>query len=398
MASEYLKLSDNKNNRSYYVATQNSVCLGPNCRSSNNCVSIGSFCISDRDSLAIGSSCNASYYGLAIGSNNIAKNKEHDYSGYGVAIGYNCTTISGVSIGHDNVEKTGYSVAIGSNCKVGVTSIAIGQIAEANHGYFCIAIGCLANAWGTDSEKIGAIAIGYNAKAGGLNEIAIGTNTNTFGWYSTSLGYNAATSEFNCIQLGSLSELSKLSCRVALSMGSDARDKADILPVSTALDFVNTLKPVTYVFNHRNKYFNYITEIDEQGNEIQKLSDEDQEAYSKYGICQYDKEAHAQGTKKDERRRIGFLAQDLQESIQACYGTDNYADIVSDNFHDYNKTTRDAIPDYIENQLSVNYTGLIPFLTRAIQEVSAQNTKLKETIKSLINQNKTNDELLALLN
>ena len=108
------------------------------------------------------------------------------------------------------------------------------------------------------------------------------------------------------------------------------------------------------------------------------LSDEDREKKAKYGLCAYDKEAHAKGTKKGSRIRIGVLAQDLQVALQEVYGDSSYANLVNDNLFDYDP---DTIPEDVESQLAVNYEGLIPFLVKAVQELAARVETLEGGVR-----------------
>ena len=94
--------------------------------------------------------------------------------------------------------------------------------------------------------------------------------------------------------------------------------------------------------------------------------------YKKYGLCHYDTEKYLLGTKKGTRRRIGLIAQDVQEALKEVYGTDNYADIVNDNFYDLVKK-----PDDVENQLTIAYQNIIPFLIGAIKELQTEIDQLK---------------------
>lgn len=162
------------------------------------------------------------------------------------------------------------------------------------------------------------------------------------------------------MQLGG--SVSALRCDVALSVTSDERDKTDIKDINNALDFITKLKPITFVNNERKLY---ISEEDKKS-----------ETYRKYGMCEYDREAHARGTKKGSRRRVGLLAQETQQVLKDIYGTDNYANIVNDNFYDLEER-----PEDVENKLTLAYANLVPFLISAIKEQQAQIEELKNKLK-----------------
>jgi hypothetical protein len=163
------------------------------------------------------------------------------------------------------------------------------------------------------------------------------------------------------MRLGSNS-LSSLKCAVALTVSSDERDKADItdIPDDKALEFVKSLNPIQYVRNPRTEY------------EYEQSS----EKKRKYGLGDYDKEAHARGDKKGTRKRVGFSAQQIEQLIKDIFDTDNYADIVYDNFYDLTEKPQDA-----ESQKTVAYEKLIPFLVAAIKEQQKQIDELRQSIE-----------------
>lgn len=53
--------------------------------------------------------------------------------------------------------------------------------------------------------------------------------------------------------------------------------------------------------------------------------------------------------------------------MQSVYGTDNYANIVNDNFHDLTEK-----PSDVENKYTLAYANLVPFLIGAIKELNAK--------------------------
>ena len=163
------------------------------------------------------------------------------------------------------------------------------------------------------------------------------------------------------MQLGA-SALSTLRCKVNLTVTSDKRDKTDIEGITDALAFSERLNPVTFVSNERE---NYISDEDKKG-----------ETFRTYGMCEYDRIAHAAGTKKGERRRCGLLAQEVIAAMQEVYDTDNYANIVNDNFHDLAEK-----PSDVENKYTLAYANLVPFLIGAIKELSAKIKELEGQTK-----------------
>lgn len=276
------------------------------------------------------------------------------------------TGTGSTALGYSANASDSFSVALGGFAKAAGCSTALGYSATAS-GSDSTALGHLSNAYRSSSTSVG-----YSAKAIGDYSTALGGSTNASGNYSTALGYGAYTYTANNIQLGNPSSLESITARVNIAVGSDERDKTDITPIKDgAVEFLNKIKAIQYVFNHREMY---IAPEDE-------LSEEDKNNKHKYGMCTYDKEAHARGDKKGERLRVGVSAQETQAALEAVYGSADYANIVNDNFHDYDKST---IPDGVENQLTVNYTGFIPFLIKAVQELSGRIEELERGMEGLV--------------
>jgi hypothetical protein len=93
--------------------------------------------------------------------------------------------------------------------------------------------------------------------------------------------------------------------------------------------------------------------------------------WSKYEIIRYwDKDAHAAGEKKGQRRRVGIKAQQVQQLLIDLYGTDNYADVVYDKFRDRKQT--EDMPEWVQDFLLVKYDSFIPFLIKAAQELDTE--------------------------
>ena len=242
-----------------------------------------------------------------------------------------------------------YSTALGYNSTAsGLASIALGTSSTAS-GAYSTALGREANA-----ANVSTTALGATANASSAYATALGNNSTASGSYSTALGYGATISStsISTMQLGH-NNLSALRCAVNLTVTSDKRDKTDIEGITDALAFLERLNPVTFVSNDR---VDYISDEDKKG-----------ETFRTYGMCDYDRMAHAAGTKKGERRRCGLLAQEVVEAMQSVYGTDNYADVVNDNFHDLAQK-----PSDVENKYTLAYANLVPFLVGAIKELNAK--------------------------
>ena len=76
------------------------------------------------------------------------------------------------------------------------------------------------------------------------------------------------------------------------------------------------------------------------------------------------------GTRKDKHLTLGFIAQDVEETLEEFgYATDDYDRLFLNEKNPYKMRLR--MPE------------IIPVLTKAIQELSAKNKKLKERLTEL---------------
>lgn len=338
-----------------------------------------SYNIINSDSICLGN--NVSYPGwhtTAVGGNaSVVGN-------CATAVGYNASALGYDSAAFGYNSRTGQnsslSTAVGFEAYAyGNGCISIGGRSLSSSNY-AISIGCNSTAYedyaialgsNASSGKQYSITLGYNAYLYAHNATALGARTCVFGNYSTALGYNAAVASEspNTIQLGS-STTSKICGYVSFSTNSDERDKADITDIKdSAVDFLNKIHAIRYFRNQRELY------IDEEN-----LSKEEKARKATFGLCAYDREAHAKGTKKGSRARVGVRAQEVLKALEETYGDSGYGNLVDDNFFDLNP---EDIPEGVENQLTVNYTGFIPFLIKAVQELSQQINEKSAVIEDL---------------
>ena len=166
-------------------------------------------------------------------------------------------------------------------------------------------------------------------------------NSITTGYLNTIMGYQSGTNLVdgnNVVCIGNNSQAATSNSSNEITLGnsntqtlrcgtttiaslSDKRDKTNIKESKYGLDFINSLKPVEFTWNRR------------------KLEDSDSN-YIHNG-----------------KKRIGFLAQDLQESMRS-----NENEIL------------DLVYDVNPERIEAKYGNLIPILTKAIQEL---NQKIK---------------------
>ena len=287
---------------------------------------------------------------FTIGKNNqTTQLKNYDYAGGDIS-GYNAAIFSNNYIfGQSNQLKTifedpsvaGYSrirdnIMIGRNNEFhnfSSNNIVMGQdyrfgnnnssgsLSNASNN---ILLGSLAN-----SSVFGPVN-GGPGNSDSDNNVFMGFETNnvfgnTFYQHTnvTLIGYQAsasATNASNEITLGN-SSISALRCNVtSITSLSDARDKANIEPISNASAFIKDLKPVKFDWNRRD------------------------------GV-------------KAKEHDIGFLAQDLDEA-QSKHGIQEHLDIVY-------KSNPEA--------LEASYGKLLPILVQALKEQQEEIEKLKST-------------------
>ena len=263
-------------------------------------------------------------------------------NGNNIAIGWQAAQNNGgghnLAIGTDALNQTtsgSGNIAIGTDALFTQgsisNSIAIGREALYSNttGAYNIAIGtgALVNlSTGTNRQNV---AIGHLAG----NQLS--TTTGAGGENNIIIGFSAQASSptaSNEITLGN-SSTSVLRCAVTtITSLSDERDKTDIKPLDYGLDFINSLSPKQFTWNQRDEY---IDSKDDEGNAIQELV------------------VNANKGKKD----FGFIAQEVQS-------VDN--DVLR--------------LVYAENpeKLEMSYGKLVPVLVKAIQELSAEITALKQ--------------------
>ena len=278
---------------------------------------------------AVGNYCLRGNY---IGSNNSALGSYVTFGGdfnNSTAIGASATIhgSNAVAIGQ-SATGYGYSTVIGSGATAsGIKSTAIGAGTTAS-GANSTVLGWGSNAAGTNSITIGSgayasgvdsISFGRGAYASGVDSISFGTGAYTGGANSIAIGSGVASSA-NSIKIGN-SAIISASVQVAWTITSDRRWKSDIKPSNLGLDFINKLRPVSYL------------------------------------------------RKNDETKKIeyGFIAQELEETL-------NKIGISSAGI-----LTKDS-----QGMYGVRYNDFIAPMVKAIQEQQTQIEELKALVKQLL--------------
>lgn len=280
-----------------------------------------------QNNVAIGA--NAQNFGVS-GNQNVA-------IGYQSNI-YGTTGNSNVIVGRSMMGLTSgsppsgsYNVVIGEGCAHFMTT-----------GYENTIIGSDAGSEHTTANRnsIFGNSAGYNLSTGELNTIIgyYSGNAITTGSQNITIGEDAGTSvspfnittQSNRVVIGDNSTTNAY-IAVSWSVTSDERDKTDVVPLPSSLDFVDALNPVTFKWDKRSKYF----VKDEEGNIIDRPTPD--------------------GTHKEDRPFAGFLAQEVQQVIDDLGYVD---DVIVDNEQ----------PELVK----IKETALIPVLVKAVQELSAK--------------------------
>lgn len=240
-------------------------------------------------------------YNLAVGWQACLSNLGTGNVGVGYrALMNNVSGLQNTAIGTNSGNLTGdYNVAAGGASGSGSgsqnTSVGYGSLGTQFNGYSNTAVGFSAGsnmATGNNSTMIGSFALASSSSAS--NEITLGNNS-----------------------------ITTLRCQVtSITALSDERDKKDIAPLSYGLDFISSLKPVSFTWNMRDG--------------------------GKVGI-----------------KSSGFIAQDLKKAQEDVGATE----------------TLNLVYESNPEKLEATYGNLIPVLVKAIQDLKAEIDNLKEQLK-----------------
>jgi hypothetical protein len=238
----------------------------------------------------------------ALDSNTTASN--NTAVGY-ASLGVNTTGTQNTAVGTFALD----ALTVASNCT------AVGYIALTS----CTGGGNTALGWSAG----GSISTGVNNTCLGNNADGNGTTGNG----NITIGNNAqkstATAGGQCT-LGDTA-ITNLRCNdTSISSLSDSRDKTNIVDIPLGLDFINTVRPVSFDWNRRDG---------------------------------------SMAGKKD----FGFIAQELMLASEATA------------YADHMRLVHDDNPDKLE----ADPMKMFPVLVKAVQELSAQNADLITRIEAL---------------
>jgi len=232
-----------------------------------------------------------------------------------LAIGHSvASNASGALAGYQNVF-IGYNIASTANLAGAFQNTALGGSAMT-----ALSSGdqntCIGNSAG-DAITTGSnnVLIGYDSGSDALTTVSTGSNNIVLGNNSTAVA----------------------EVKVDWTVGSDERDKTDIenLPNNAGLNFVNQLRPVTYVWDNRSNYY--------------KPTDE------KYGERDH--------SKKSTTKQVGFIAQEVKAIEESIGWTEDHIVNTSN-----------------EQSYKLTYSQVIPMLTKAVQELSAKVEELEKKL------------------
>jgi len=285
-------------------------------------------------------------FNIAIGSTSLY----YTTGAANVAVGYlaghantsgHSNNYIGYQAGQDGTSCTdnnfmGYQA--GENVTTGSANIGIGtavfQSLTTSSGNVAFGYAALggANMTGTGRNIAIGDAAGYNV-SNGQNNILIGWNAGRTGSQSPqSMGGVASGS--NQIHIGNESHTNAL-VQVSWTVNSDGRDKTDVKDLDLGLDFINSLRPVTYRWDKRSQY----------------------------------EDKKPTGEHKESKLEVGLIAQEvIEQENKAGYNFEDETNLFSWESEDKNK-------------VGLQYEKLVPALINSIKELKQEI----ETLKSQIN-------------
>ena len=237
-------------------------------------------------------------------------------------------TNAGNSItGSSGLHNTSFGYDTGTAITTGDynTAVGSGALITISTGGNSSALGYQALNAATGAANTG---LGYQAGksiSSGGNNTCIGNGAGETGSPSGQI-----TTASNTVCIGN-SSVTDFYCADTSISSSDARDKTDVKPFSHGLDWIKALKPVTYRWDKRDWY--------ESGK--------------------------PDGTKKQDKLHLGFLAQEAVEAEQAAGYANTRNDMLVVNLNE-DKTA-----------YGVKYERLVPILVNAIKELSEKIEKLE---------------------
>ncbi len=331
-------------------------------QSGNLNIAIGSIALNKNTSggtnVAIGFSAmtanTTGYNNVAMGSNALADNID-GYENVAIGAGALDENTSGVSNTGIGAAALGNNISGDRNLALGHTSMASNTIGDNNIGIGYRSL--FDNTSGSSNTAVGRqamfgningddnTALGYNAlrdNTSGIENTAVGHSAYDNGTFSnsTAIGHNAAITASNQVRLGD-NRVTSIGGHANWTNVSDRRFKINVRENVAGLDFINSLRPVTYNL--------------------------DMDAIARYLEMSSDKRDPIQEANKQAIVQTGFIAQEVETSARALGYDFSGVDAPKDN------------KDYY----GLRYAEFTVPLVKAVQELSEENKVLKERVKAL---------------
>jgi len=208
----------------------------------------------------------------------------------------------------------------GENVTTGSANIGIGtavfQSLTTSSGNIAFGFAALGGATLTGTGR--NIAIGDNAGynvSNGQNNILIGWNAGRTGSQSPqSMG--GVSSGSNIIHMGNEDHTTAL-VQIAWTENSDGRDKTDVKDLDLGLDFINSLRPITYRWDKRSQYEDKkpTGEHKESKLEVGLIAQEVIEQENKSGY-NFEDETNLFSWESEDKNKVGLLVPALINAIK----------------------------------------------------------------------------------
>ena len=291
---------------------------------------------------------------MTTGDNNVAMGKSALYALTGayhrnIAIGLDALKATTVN---NEVIAIGAYALDASNSTSATQCIAIGKssMSGAHAGYGNTALGDSTMEVSTSAFENTAIGrSGLKALTTGDNNATLGSfagDAVTTGSNNVLIGYDAGSDALTTVSTGSNNivlgnnSTAVAEVKVDWTVGSDQRDKTDIenLPDNAGLNFVNQMRPVTYVWDNRSNYYSH--------------------THEKYGERDH--------SKKSTTKQVGFIAQEIKDIEKSIGWADDHLVNTSN-----------------EKSWKLMYSQLTPILVKALQEADDKINALTERVTEL---------------
>ena len=288
--------------------------------------------------VAIGIEALAAVTGLNHDAIAIGREALHDHTTPG-----DCIAIGKYAMTGTNSASSTQCIAIGTGALGG----ALAGYGNVGIGYYVMDVATSAiHNTGIGRDTLGALSTGDNNTCLGAyagDAVTSGSNNVLIGHDAGSDALTTISTGSNNIIIGNVSS-AVAEVKIDWTVGSDQRDKTDIetLPNNAGLNFVNQMRPVTYVWDNRSWYL----PKDEDGivtdRDITKVTPD--------------------GSKKSTTKQVGFLAQEIKAIEESIGWTEDHV-VNTSNSQSY----------------KLMHSQLIPILVKAIQELSAKVEALENS-------------------